>query len=241
MKKIALILTLLISFNPSKAQSGDEVGWIAKFGAAGGFSPVYMFPDLGELNKFMPGFGVPEFSNGMFGFGGGGYAYIMFLENVRIGGVGFGGSMHKDAYTGGLYKEAEYTVGFGGFTIEYTLPFIKGFAVSLGAIIGGGELEVNLYQNSGPTNWNSIWTEFNGASSNTSRRMVYSFFSLSPTVNIDVPVNRFIALRFGGGYNWSASGEWKIDNDQNLAGVPDSFNSDSFFVQTGVYFGFFAF
>ena len=166
----------------------------------------------------------------------------MFIENLRIGGMGFSGSMSRDAVVNNVNYEAKYSIGGGAVTIEYTLPFIKKIAVSVGTLIGGGVLEIDLYQNSGSFNWNNLWQEFSsGQTNNISHKIQNKFFTLAPTINADIPVTRFIALRIGGGYLFSIGDNWEIDNAKTIGGVPSGLNGNSFFIQTGVFLGFFAF
>ncbi len=240
MKKLAGILILIATLS-TQAQSMAQVGWVAKFGVAGGFSPIYVLPDLSPLDSYLNGFGVSGMSNkGVLALGGGGYAYIMVIPNLRIGGMGFGGSISQSGTVNGIQKEAVYSIGGGGFTIEYTLPFIKKAAVSFGAMIGGGSAVLELYQNKGVVEWNDLWADISSAKLN-SHKLTNEFFTISPTLNIDIPVTRFIAFRLGAGYLLSFSKEWTVDNQITLNNVPDNLNSSSFFIQTGLYFGFFAF
>jgi hypothetical protein len=240
-----LFFTLLLTFYQINAQEAEEVGWVSRFGAAGGIAPVYVFPNVDALNLQTKMMGIPELSNsGMFTFGGGGYAYIMMINNVRIGGIGFGGTQSSSANVGGLNKEIKYNFGIGGLTLEYTLPFINNVAVSIGAIIGGGTTSIEIYQNRGDYDWVTIFHQVSNSSVSTniiSRKLYNTYFTISPTLNVDIPLNRFIALRVGGGYVTSFSNTWKGDNDQNVNGVPSDLTSNSFFIQTGIYFGFFAF
>ena len=74
-KKLLFIFLFVITIS---AQDGQNVGWITKFGLAGGFNPVWISPNVDEVNKMLPGFGLNEFnSSGMIGYGGSGYIYIL--------------------------------------------------------------------------------------------------------------------------------------------------------------------
>ncbi len=251
MKKLAIVLLLLFSTTRYFAQEGEDVGWVARFGAAGGVSPSFVFPKLDALNLKIKSIGLPELSNGMFLFGGGGYAYIMIVDNVRIGGIGLSGTQSTSGHVrvAAWQNEVKYNYSFGGLTIEYTLPFVKNVALSVGGIIGGGSQSIEVYQNELPYTWSNAWPSdykiiedpFDLLQSNSASIIKNSFFTLTPTLNLDVPINRFIALRIGGGYVMNFSDKWKINNDQNITGVPKELSSNNFFIQTGIYFGFFAF
>lgn len=238
-KRFAIIITLTLTIS---AQDGQSVGWITKFGLAGGFNPVYLTPNVDELNKFLPNFGVDKFSSsGMIGFGGSGYVYILLLDNVRLGGMGFGASQVSEGSVNGLNREAELSLSGGAFTVEYTLPFIKTPAVSIGAMIGGGTLQLDLYQNSGSVNWGEVWQGFDSNTDTKNFSMTNSFFMLSPTLNIDYPVTRYLAFRVGAGYLVALGDSWELNNEIGLKNVPADINANSFFLQAGIYLGFFAF
>lgn len=237
MKNSIKILLIILLFSPFAKAQIKGLGWAAKFGAAGGFTPIVLYPDFSQLNSHISGIGFPELtSKAVYAPGGSGYFYIMSLKNFRIGGMGFGGSTEDSKKVNNFNFESNYKISGGGLTLEYTLPFIKKVGVSLGLILGVGSMEINLYKNNGGVDWNALVND-----DNKHLKMYTNYYILIPTLNIDIPVNRFLALRAGAGYQTSFSYDWKIHNDQNLSNVPDSLNGDAFFVQIGVLAGFFAF
>jgi len=244
MKKYVVLLIIFFSAI-SYGQGVGQMGWVAKFGLAAGITPIWIVPDFSALNSVNRNFGVSELpESGMFVMGGGGYAYLMVIDNVRIGGMGFGGSIHRSSLVNGLNKELDYSIGGGAFTIEYTFPFIKKIAVSVGAMIGGGKAEIDIYQNKGFFDWQNLWGEISNSSKTTkniNRRLTNKFFTITPTLNVDIPLNRFIAFRIGGGYLLPFNNTWKVDNDKELINTPGNLRSNSFFIQTGLFIGFFAF
>ncbi len=239
--KIKALVLFFFLYITSFSQSASQVGWVSKFGLAGGFTPVYLFPNVDDLNIVAKDFGVGEFStSGILTYGGAGYAYIMLIDNVRLGGMGFGGSTSQSS--GG--KEVEYGIGGGAFSIEYTFPQIKRIAVSLGLLMGAGSIDINIFENNGRFNWNDTWTDFSSPDknlTNNSRSLTNSYWMFSPTLNVDIPITRFLAVRVGGGYQLTFGDEWEVDNSQKISGVPSDLNGNSFFIQTGLFLGFFAF
>src|SRR5690606_32878153 len=125
-----------------------------------------------------------------------------------------------------INKEVEYSLGGGGLTIEYTLPFVKNFGISVGGIIGGGSLTIDIYKNQGAFNWDQLWQEVSRPfpSENTHRIIKNNFWFFTPTLNIDIPVYRFVALRLGGGYQLTFANNWEVDNDKELSGIPSDLN-----------------
>lgn len=245
MKKILIGLLFILTFN-IYAQEGEDVGWVARFGIAGGISPTWFFPNLDQVNQEIKDAKLKELStSGMALWGGGGYAYIMFVDNLRLGGIGLGGTTSTSGNVDGYNKEVKYNFGFGGLTVEYTLPFVKYVGVSVGAIIGAGSQSVEIYKTNTNYTWNNIWDKVQQdgivMTDEGSDEISNSFLLFAPTLNLDVPVNRFIALRVGAGYTFTFNNNWEVNNGRSIGGVPNNFDADNFFIQTGIYFGFFAY
>jgi hypothetical protein len=175
----------------------------------------------------------------------------MIIDNLRLGGYGFSGSRSESSTTfpvvgdntNSLNNEVEYSIGGGAFTIEYTMPFIKNIAVSAGVMLGGGAIEIEAYQNSTNPNWNAIWDQLYQGSNTIDKQlsMNSSFFFMSPTLNVDFPITRFLALRGGLGYQFTFGSDWEIANGKTISGVPSGLSADGFFIQTGLLIGLFAF
>ncbi len=233
---------MIMSFSLIFAQENAEVGWVARFGLAGGINPVYLFPNVDPVNEQIKNVGLNELSkSGMIAWGGSGYAYIMFVENLRIGGIGLSGSMNTSGKVGEFDKEVKYGYGMGGLTIEYTFPSLHRVAISVGGIIGMTSTEIEIYQSSMNYNWENLWQKVNNKTQEVSDKLTKTSYLIAPTVNFDIPLNRFIAFRLGAGYSFGFGGDWEINNHKNIEGVPSDLNSNTFFIQTGIYLGFFSY
>lgn len=245
MKKILFAVLIFLSSKALFAQEGEDIGWVARFGAAVGVTPTYAFPNFDPINAQIKEMKIDQLSSsGMFIIGGGGYAYIMLIDNLRIGGMGVTGTKSTSGTIGGLNKEVKYNSSFGGFSIEYTLPFVQKIAVSVGAVIGMGTTSIEIFQNSGNFTWSDTWKKVidgTGTANSVSDKITNSFYQFTPTLNVDIPLSRFAAIRIGGGYVASFGNDWKINNQKTLNGTPDDLSSNSFFIQTGIFFGLIAF
>lgn len=239
-----LLVLMIVSISVIYAQENAEVGWVARFGLAGGVNPVYLFPNVDPVNEQIKNAGLSGLSeNGMIAWGGSGYAYIMFVENLRIGGIGLSGSISSSGRVGEFDKEVKYGYGLGGLTVEYTLPSIHRVAVSFGGIIGIASSEIEIYQSNMNYTWENLWqkTSSNVMTREVSDKLTKTSYLIAPTVNFDIPLNRFIAFRIGGGYSFTFGGDWEINNGKKIEGAPSDLNSNTFFIQTGVYLGFFSY
>jgi hypothetical protein len=260
MRKFMILIVVLCAVQIVSAQEARY--YDAPFGGGGGFTPGWIFPKFDELNTQLKRFDVPEFSNGgFFTTGGAGFIYLGFIKNLRVGGMGFGGSKSvsgsspmpilidksfdknsSQAVQDNINKEVDYSIGGGGLTVEYTLPFIKTFGISLGAVIGSGSIQVDIYKNTGTFSWDNVWTDLVNpfSSLNTHRTIKNTFWFFTPTVNVDIPFLRFMIFRVSGGYQVTFANNWKIDNDQSLSNVPSGLNGNCFYIQTGIFIGFFS-
>ena len=205
--------------------------------------PALYMPNLDPVNKELSKIGIPGLStNGFYSSGGAGFFYLGFIKFLRVGGMGFGGSVSVSHIVDGINKEVVYSLGGGGLTIEYTVPIVKDIGLSIGAIIGSGSLKIELYHNKGSFSWDGTWEDFSsGNNESYSRTLTNNYWMFTPTVNVDFPLNRFIVVRIGGGYQFAFIEKWTADNDQELSNVPADLNANSFFVQSGIFVGFFSF
>lgn len=234
----ALLITLSIS---ASGQSGKFFD--APFGGGGGYVPAWYIPKVDEINNQLKALGIPEFStSGLYASGGAGFIYIGFVKHLRLGGMGYGGSMSKSTSQDGVSKEAIYSIGGGGLTVEYTLPFIKNVGLSIGAQLGAGSMTVEMFNNTGSQDWGSIWSGLeSGNAQNDYKKLTNSYWMFSPTLNFELPVYRFVVFRLGVGYQLTFGDDWTYDNDQPLNNVPSGLNANSFFIQSGLFIGFFSF
>ena len=240
-KKFFILIFFLSSIS---AFSQQAQFFDAPFGGGIGYVPAWYIPDVKPVNNFLPN-GMPELStSGFYSSGIAGFIYIGFVKNLRIGGMGFGGSLSSSQELNTINREVVYCLGGGGVTLEYTLPFVKNFGLSIGAVIGAGNLEIHLYSNNGNFNWDEVWQNFsdpNVSEENYNRKLNNSFWMFTPTINLDYPIYRFVTLRLGVGYQITFAEDWTADNNQEISGVPSNLSANSFFIQSGIFVGFFSF
>jgi len=236
MKKTIFVL-LFLSISAFAQLSEQSLNTVSKFGMAGGVSFNYLFPNISPLNSELKKSNMPEFPTSLITFGGSGYVYVLFVRNLRLGGFGYGGSEEVSKQN----RSSRLSISGGGITIEYTLPQIKGIAVSLGSVIGGGKINCDLFEFNENLTWVGIWDEFNGNSRVKHLNFYKTYFLLMPTVNAEILLNRFIAFRIGAGYQIPLFGNWKTNDNIELSGVPNDLTSRGFVFTTGLLIGLFVF
>jgi hypothetical protein len=241
MKKILIIFAVFIFAASLIAQ--EKKYFDSPFGGGGGYVPGWFFANLDPINSQLQQINMPELTtNGFYTSGGAGFIYLGTIPGLRVGGMGFGGAASESGTFNGLNREAVFSVSGGALSIEYTLPFLKDIGISIGGLIGAGSLEIDLYSNSGSFNWDGIWTEItSGQTQNFNRTLNNSYYFFSPTLNVDVPVYRFLNVRLGVGYQITFGDSWTIENDRDLSNVPSDINGNGLFIQSGIFIGFFSF
>lgn len=243
MKKLFVLLTILFFCGVADAQ--EKKFFDSPFAVGGGFLPSWIIPNFSPINQKLMGFGTSDFSSaGFYASGGAGYVYIGYIPGLRLGGLSIGGSTKQTGTVGAYSTEVTYSSSFGGLTAEYTLPFVRKVAISVGAILGHGTTSLQVSRFQGSFSWDNIWSETpgSGAVNNSySRTLTNSYFMIAPTLNVDIPVNRLVALRVGAGYSFALTNKWKLENDQEVLGAPNDAKGGGLFITTGVFVGFFSF
>jgi len=257
MKKLVLVVVLTAIISPlTFAQQDDDSippmpprrSKAAKVGAFGGFTPGWLFVDVNPINEFLvPNLGAALKDDGVVMFGGAGSAYIMFLPNVRVGGVGMSGSISStslELFPSGqrLRRDAELTVGFGGVTIEYVVPIVERLDVAFGTMLGGGGIDITLRVSDGSDRlWTELWGNFGGAStgSNFTHKLSGSYFVWVPSVSLEYAALGWLGARLGASYVGMSAPSWELDNKAEILGVPGKVNGKGFMVNAGLFVGTF--
>lgn len=223
---------------PPKASQG-------KIGGGGGYTPGWLFMDVDALNATIVAAGGTPFDGGrMMMQGGQGYAYLLLVENLRIGGMGMSGtrSTSRLETATNTRRDVELSVGYGGVTLEYTLPIVPRLDITVGTLLGGGGMSLTLRRDNGSSKeWGDIWGETGGSqdAAEFSRRLEGSFFTFQPSVTLEFAILRWLGLRAGAGYLGMSGGSWKLDDTYELLGVPDEINGKGWMINTGIYIGTF--
>ncbi len=254
MKIFFLFVAILLIANQN-IMSQDSPYYDAPFGGGGGYIGGWMTPKLDGINLQLKSFGVSALAtHGFYTSGGEGFIYLGFIKNLRIGGIGFGGSISKSSsqsliYANGsnnppstIYKEAIYSLSGGGLTVEYTLPYVKNFGISVGAIIGRGNISIQMNSNFGNISWADYWKNTNNITTNIfSTELKNNYWIITPTLNIDIPAYYLVSFRIGMGYQFTFGSSWTYDNNQEILNAPSDNNGNNLFLQVGVFVGLFSY
>jgi hypothetical protein len=256
MKKLLLmLLASMLVLSSASAQYDDEDpipprrAQAAKVGAFGGFTPGWVFVDVAPINRFLGNAnGAPLKDNGVFLYGGGGAVYILFVPNLRIGGVGMSGMISSRSLDGfGVRRDADLNVGFGGVTIEYVIPIVERLDVAIGGMLGTGGIELTLRQDVGSNKtWQQEWDNFGSGNyqvglqiNNITRKLNGTYFVWVPSINIEYAVLGFLGVRLGASYVGMSAPSWTVDGEYDLLGVPSNVTGKGFMINAGIFLGTF--
>lgn len=212
---------------------------LRRMGFSGGIHLGILNPSMKDLNNQLKRFDIPEFDKPIFGFGGGGN---LVIGGIRLGGYGIGGSLEnistRNLYNNFYTTKSKIDYGLGFFIVGYEIYHRQKFSANVDLGIGGGSLY--LYISDRIKDYNS-WDEslqLSLSTSNLSRKLTYSFFSIQPSVNFEYIYESFLKFLISGDYNFVLSSEWKRDDDLKLVNVP-KMNFNGFNLRVGVQVGFF--
>jgi hypothetical protein len=218
----------------------------SKFGGAIGFTQNILFLNLDPINQVLQANNAAPFNgNALFMTGGQGYGYIMFLPNLRVGGIGASGTrVSKSFLSPTTVRTVELSAGYGGVTIDYVFPVVPRVDITTGILLGAGGLSLTLTKDDGKTKlWDSVLTQYGGAGGVTeyTAKMSGAFFVYQPSVNVEVAVLRWLGLRVGASYMGLIGNDWKFNDRYDLIGVPDNVNSKGWMINGGIFLGTFIF
>lgn len=225
---------------PRRAKAG-------KIGGGGGFTPVWLFWDTEALNEITSVNNSGKFDKSpMLLLGGQGFAYIMLIDNLRLGGMGVGGStkLTTISSSGDIRRSVEVHIGFGGVTVEYALSLFERLDIVPGILLGSGGMDITISRDHGHlVRWDNLWTEVGRDSStkDLSRKLQGSFFIYQPSLQIEFALLRWLGLRAGVSYVGMAAPSWKLDEQFDVDDVPPKINGKGWVINTGIFVGTFLF
>lgn len=253
MRRFFAFLSVIVLFLPLNllAQDQDEEPLppkhaASKLGGAAGFTPFWLFFDPGPLNQVLGSAHAAALAKGGIPlYGGQGYGYIMFLPNVRVGGIGASGSLESKMLDGNnILRDVQLSVGFGGVTIDYVAPITQRLDVTVGLMLGHGSMEITMTRDNGQAKvWNDLWVEYGSQDSaqNFTRKLTGSFLAYQPSVNLEYAVLRWLGVRLGVSYSGMAAASWKLDDTYDIFGVPNNISGKGLMINTGIFVGTFMF
>ncbi|HWA04965.1 MAG TPA: hypothetical protein VG961_00355, partial [Ignavibacteria bacterium] len=141
-----------------------------------------------------------------------------------------------------LKKDANYSLGQGGLSVEFVIPVSKVFDLSFGTQISTGTLKLELYQyGSDLGNYSNVFGELenNSSTTNISRTFKSRFYTVQPMVGIGLMLRKFMYLKIDCGYQLGAQNTWRVDNDVEVKDFPKGIEAKGLVLNLGLNFGLF--
>ncbi len=224
------------------------------FGVGGGFMVQLLSPKFDEIDKMTKPLGISGLGSSLLQTGGAGFISAPFGKNLRIGGIGMSGFTCASAdvvdtvvlsgsgpeLPTSLRRTVQVTIGYGGVTCEYIVPF--GFThgkvlLAAGAQLGVGSMQIEYTQTTAdPRTWEENFHR--GASANFTNTVHAIYFAYEPYVNLEWAILPFLMLRGGVGYHGSVMGTWLVDRNIDISGVP-SMSANGLAIDGGLFVGIF--
>ena len=147
-----------------KKNSTDKKKKLSVGYGGGSWIPVWFMPDFTDVNAIITNVGFSELrDNGIFLNGGGGKGFVG--KGWFLGGMGAGYSIDRkkgmilnqnqpDEIS--VTRRMQFSIGYGGVTLDKRLAISKNIITSLGFMLGWGNTELQIAQTDGNYDWNSI-------------------------------------------------------------------------------------
>lgn len=200
---LAWCLAGLLVLSPTMAAGAAAI--------AGGGGPAFgvLSLDLSELNAILDAYGFNKLDGQMVIFGAGGFGGVE--PGWNVGGFGAGGV--QKSFKGD--RKAEFSIGFGGFLVEYRKPFLGDkLVLTAGSVFGGGGANLNLLYGQ-PTGGQNVLE--NPHSTVVSR----DFLAAQPQVGLHYRLNEWMSMGGGAGYLATMGvGSW-THAGMDVGGLPE--------------------
>ncbi len=144
-------------------------------------------------------------------YGGGGFGG----SDIRLGGMGASGEWTFPVNGEAAFDRVLFNVHFGGFMFESVIGSTDQGGLSIGGVLGMGNLELQLIQD-----FQGSFDDFI-ADPPLKFAMTRTFWYAQPFVAVEVQLLEFMGVRLSGSYNIGFSlGEWELSDEQEVPGGP---------------------
>ncbi|MGE5577072.1 MAG: hypothetical protein ACM3TT_07750 [Syntrophothermus sp.] len=179
----------------------------------GGGGPAFgvLSLDLSELNAMLVDYGFSKLDGQVLIVGGGGFGG--FEPGWNFGGFGAGGV--EKSFNSATGQKAEFSIGFGGFLVEYHKPLAADrLLFSVGSVFGGGGVTLDLLFDQ-PAGGENVLQKAH------STRVTRGFLAAQPQIGLQYRLNEWLSIGGGAGYLATMSPEsWKHAG-MDVGGLPE--------------------
>ena len=239
---IAVDTTNYLDSELYEEESSVSYSWLG-----GGFYVGYFMPDLTDFNKNVAQpFVGQDLDEQVLLFGGRGFMPFPYVKNLRIGGLGYGGSSERCCVDDTISlqpvtRSLKYSIGYGALTLDYALPIaVERMFFLIGVELGLGGVDIEAKQAANRLKFD-INSEFDNPSTNITHTYSSSFFIAKPQLQIEWAPTNYLMFHLAGGYQITSMGEWNVDGDVGLGNTDALTNitGSGLVFNLGVNIGFF--
>ncbi|HZK75582.1 MAG TPA: hypothetical protein VFD13_01625 [Candidatus Kapabacteria bacterium] len=223
------------------------------FSLGGGILGAYFIPDFSTFNTvFAQPFVRMNYRPQVWMIGGQGFVTVPWIKNLRLGGMGYGGTssdcgcpdttISKDSIRVNRYLT--YSVGYGALTIDYVLPLRTGhFHIVPGIALGYGAVNIYARQAANRIDFN-IDDEFSGNTPDnvyTTHTYTSHFFLYMPQLQFEYSPIGLLMFRLTAAYQGTSMGAWTVDQGVSLGNTSalSGIKGNGFVVSVGAFVGLF--
>ncbi|OGF09652.1 MAG: hypothetical protein A3K15_09120 [Candidatus Edwardsbacteria bacterium GWE2_54_12] len=210
----------------------QRLGYQKDFHFEMGGGPLAFWPDrsAGRLQPYVSPAGFPELRQESYCWGGQGY---MQFNRFRIGYAGWGQDLKARSSLSDTQRYYDYKYSLGGVTLEYVLLRGRRADISLGALLGGVDAEINLARSASS---DLGWEQTVLLDSERELALKSEGFMGMPLVRGKLRLFGIVWLQAQAGYLYSRMGEWKTHTEKEVFSTPPADPSGWIFA-VGPHFG----
>ena len=195
---IATLLVVSCAVGADGSEDGTPGG--------GGPTPSILFLDFGGLNGAVTAAGYPRISEVLFVMGGSGYGGR--ADGIRFGGLGGGGATTSRNGERSVRLDLDYY----GFLVEKAAASDSGLTIVLGAMLGGGSLDLRLIDRFPDSFEDALGAPYVAS-------MTKGFYMLQPYVAFEARPLSWMSARFQLGFLWALTDPWAFE-EAEFSGPP---------------------
>jgi hypothetical protein len=181
-----------------------------------GGGPLAFWPDrsAGRLQPYLSPAGFPELRQESYCWGGQGY---LQFNRFRLGYAGWGQELKARSSVSDTQRYYDYKYNLGGVTLEYVLLRARRADLSLGALLGGADAEINLARSARS---DLTWDRTVLLDSERELALRSDGFVGMPLIRGKLRLFGIVWLQAQAGYVYSRMGEWKTHTEKEVFNAP---------------------
>ncbi len=227
-----LIIMVLLFFHE---QTFPQQSLRGRFGFGLGYQSNIEFINFDKVNNIFLNTNEQKLGSRLHSNGFTSYLYFLILPDTRVVLNFMKGEMEVHSSQN---KFLRFEKSYWNTGLEYTFSVWK-LNLSLGFSLGKCDELINLTYFDGNFDFNNLINQLN-LQNITSYSLSFknSTYLLSPVINLEYSLSRFIATRLSYSYNLSLNEKWKFLDKYQLVNQPNDFIENSHTFSAGILFGF---